>query len=306
MLKLAASKWLSEAEYGSLYRERVHELDAAVWSDVDAPLLDEARALLGPKPPSKAVKAANARAQAEGLPPLPDDEIRTYGHIVIDEVQDLSPMALRMTARRSLNGAMTVVGDLAQSTGQHAPRSWDDVLGHLPDRKPARITELTVGYRIPESIMDLANKVLAAAVPSLTPPRAVRTGESHARIIATNEADRAATIADLVRELRDTVDDGMVAVVTPASLTADVAAALGAAGIVVGNAAGRLAIDEAINVVPVSLVKGLELDAVVVVEPGRIIDEESQGLRALYVALTRSTKELAVVHADPLPDVLAR
>ena len=306
LLKLAASKWLSEAEYGSLYRERVHELDAAVWSDVDAPLLDEARALLGPKPPSKAVKAANARAQAEGLPPLPDDEIRTYGHIVIDEVQDLSPMALRMTARRSLNGAMTVVGDLAQSTGQHAPRSWDDVLGHLPDRKPARITELTVGYRIPESIMDLANKVLAAAVPSLTPPRAVRTGESHARIIATNEADRAATIADLVRELRDTVDDGMVAVVTPASLTADVAAALGAAGIVVGNAAGRLAIDEAINVVPVSLVKGLELDAVVVVEPGRIIDEESQGLRALYVALTRSTKELAVVHADPLPDVLAR
>ena len=100
--------------------------------------------------------------------------MRTYGHIVVDEAQDLSPMQLRMLTRRSLNGSMTVVGDIAQSTGAWAHADWDEVLRLLPDRRPSRRAELTVGYRIPAPNMALAARVLAEAAPELVPPRSVR------------------------------------------------------------------------------------------------------------------------------------
>jgi hypothetical protein len=87
-------------------------------------------------------------------------------------------MELRMASRRSLNGSMTIVGDIAQATGQHAPRDWSDVLRHLPDRRPSRIVELTVGYRIPEQIMVLASRILRAAAPGLVVPIAVREVKS--------------------------------------------------------------------------------------------------------------------------------
>ena len=95
------------------------------WTPADVALLDDAREVLGPRP-GRGGKIDDA------------DEIRTYGHIVIDEVQDLTPMQLKMAARRSLNGSMTVVGDIAQATGPLAPDDWDDVLAHLPDSKPSR------------------------------------------------------------------------------------------------------------------------------------------------------------------------
>ena len=99
-----------------------------------------------------------------------DDDVRTYGHIVVDEAQDLSPMQLRMLNRRSLNGSMTVVGDIAQSTGAWAHADWDEVLVHLPDRRPPRRAELTIGYRLPGTNMRLAAKVLDLAAPGLRPP----------------------------------------------------------------------------------------------------------------------------------------
>ena len=102
-----------------------------------------------------------------------DDEIRTYGHLVVDEAQDLSPMQLRMLTRRSLNGSMTVVGDIAQSTGAWAHADWDEVLRLLPDRRPSRRAELTVGYRIPAPNMELAARVLAVVV---TRPAAAPVG----------------------------------------------------------------------------------------------------------------------------------
>ena len=134
LLKLAGAKWFGDDGLASLHRPRVRDLDRVLWSDADAALLDEARSLLGPKPGRG--RATNGRSGDNGGEQA--DEIRTYGHIVIDEVQDLSPMELRMAARRSLNGSMTVVGDIAQATGVHAPRDWADVLAHLPDRRPAR------------------------------------------------------------------------------------------------------------------------------------------------------------------------
>ena len=124
LIRLAARGQLDDDEIELLARPRSAHVDDVVWTDADVPLLDEALELLGPKPARPGVEA---------------DEIRTYGHIVVDEAQDLTPMALRMLTRRSLNGSMTVVGDLAQATGAFAPDSWDDVLAHLPNRKPARV-----------------------------------------------------------------------------------------------------------------------------------------------------------------------
>ncbi len=133
--------------------------DAVAWTDADLALLDEARAVLGPP-----------RRQ-----PSDDDRPRSYGHIVVDEAQELSPMQLRMLGRRSLSGSMTIVGDVAQATGEWAPGSWDEVLAHLPSHKGNRITELTVNYRTPSEIMELAGRVLAVAAPGMSAPEAVRT-----------------------------------------------------------------------------------------------------------------------------------
>src|SRR6185436_1124276 len=121
--------------------------------------------------------------------------------------------------------------------------------------------------------------------------------------ISVDLATLAARVAELAGAESELVGEGNVAVVVPESLVAPVADALRAAGVDFGEAA-RGGLDAQVNLVPVRLVKGLELDSVIVVEPARIVAEEPQGLRALYVALTRSTRRLAVVHAEPLPDVL--
>jgi DNA helicase IV len=286
LLRLASGNRLTEEEQAALLIERGERVDDGRWSISDVPLLDEARQLLGPRPRSR-----------------DEDEVRTYGHIVVDEAQDLTLMQLRMLARRSLGGSMTVVGDIAQATGPWAPPSWNDVLAHLPSRKPPRVQELSIGYRTPASIMTLANKVLAAAAPELKPPRAVREGEEEPQIVGVEPSELATRVAALADAERALVGEGNVAVIVPDSLIGPMAEAMRAAGVEFGEAA-RLGIDAQVNLVPVRLVKGLELDSVIVVEPGRIVSEEPQGLRALYVALTRATRRLAVVHAEPLPDAL--
>ncbi len=292
LLKMAASRWLSAEEYESLHRPRAEDVSEVRWADADLALLDEARALLGPKP----VKGRLDEA----------DEIRTYGHIVIDEVQDLTPMQLRAVARRSLNGSMTIVGDLAQSTGPLAPANWDEVVSYLPTHKGNRIVGLSIGYRIPGLIMALANKVMLAATPTLRAPTAVRVGDAPPDVIPASSGSASApdgigtVLAAAVRDLLDDVGDGNVAVVMADSMADDVAAWLEEAGIDHGRAT-RTALASSVTIVPVSVVKGLEVDGVVVVEPSRIVREQHQGMRALYVALTRSTKRLTVVHAEPLP-----
>jgi DNA helicase IV len=286
LLRLASGSRLSELEQEALLIERGERIDDTRWTLSDVPLLDEARVLLGPRPRSR-----------------DEDEVRTYGHIVVDEAQDLTLMQLRMLARRSLGGSMTVVGDIAQATGPWAPPSWDAVLANLPSRKPPRVQELSIGYRTPASIMTLANKVLAVSDPGLKPPTAVREGEDEPIVLAVDATDLARRVAELAAAERDVVGEGNVAVVLPDSLIPAVADAMRVAGVDFGEAA-RVGLDAQVNLVPVRLVKGLELDSVVVVEPARIVAEEPQGLRALYVALTRATRRLAVVHAEPLPDAL--
>jgi DNA helicase IV len=291
LLRNAGRGLLSDDECEALVRPRSETVDQVVWTNEDAPPLDEARSLLGPKP--------RLRRTASD----PDDEVRTYGHIVVDEAQDLSPMQLRMLTRRSLSGSMTVVGDIAQSTGEWAHASWQEILDQLPDRRPPRRAELTVGYRLPAPNMALASRVLRVADPDLSPPSSIRE-DGDPPLIRRTDPDRLGevVVATTLDEL-DAVGSGNVAVIVPASMVDQVSAAFTDAGVEFGRAT-RHGLDVQITVVPVGLVKGLELDASVVVEPSAIVDEEAQGLRALYVALTRATKRLAIVHAADLPQAL--
>ena len=289
LLELAARGVLDESASMSLYRPRSESVDDVRWTPADVALLDDARDVLGPKP-GRDGKIDEA------------DEIRTFGHIVIDEVQDLTPMQLKMATRRSLNGAMTIVGDLAQATGPLAPTDWDDVLDHLPDRKPSRVIGLSVGYRIPGQIMELANKVMAAATPSLRAPQSVRIGDASPRFVRASGALGAA-VADEVRSITAELPNASLGVIAPDSMIDELSEHLTAAGVNHGTAT-RTGLDEGVTLVPVSVVKGLELDAVVVVEPARIAADHEHGMRSLYVALTRPTQRLSVVHADDLPEPL--
>ncbi|MCP4223268.1 MAG: AAA family ATPase [Actinomycetia bacterium] len=285
----SAARKLSDDEQVALYRPWHEEMDASrvVWTVDDVPVLDEARERLGPQAKRKA-----------------DDDFRTYGHLVVDEAQDLSPMQLRMLTRRSLNGSMTVVGDIAQSTGAWAHNSWDEILEHLPDRRPPRFAELTVGYRIPGPSMELAAKILTEAAPDLAPPVSVRSEGDHPVFVTAPSVEKlVSTVVETATAEAARPGIGNVAVICPQSAYEGVIEAFEDAGVRIGRAP-RDGLDRQITVVPVDLVKGLEVDGAVVVEPAAILAEEPQGARSLYVAATRATKRLTMVNALPLPDLI--
>ena len=290
LLKLAAQGILPESEYLLLHRERSESVADVRWTTADAALLDEARHLLGPKP------RRNGKIDDA-------DEIRTYGHIVVDEVQDLTPMQLRMVTRRSLSGSMTVVGDIAQATGPLAANDWNDVLEHLPTKKDPRVVGLSVGYRIPAQIMELADKVMLAATPGLRAPRSVREGDEGPAIIPVAAG---ASLVDAVVACAADVTargGGRAAIICAEDSIEEISNALNTAGIKHGlaRAAG---LDQDLSIVPATMAKGLELDDVIVVEPAAVVAEDPQGLRLLYVTLTRSTRSLSIVHQQPLPNAM--
>ena len=285
LIRSASGNLLNEDEQQLLYRPRNESVDEVAWTAADVALLDDAREALGPRP-NRSGKIDDA------------DEIRTYGHIVVDEVQDLSPMELKMVSRRSLNGSMTVVGDIAQATGPSAPSDWEDVLQHLPTRREPRVIGLSVGYRIPQQIMNLANCVMAAAAPGLRAPESVRQGDADPRIISTE--DVCSSVADEACRLSEELAGGSIAIVATDERCDELSDALDRNGITHGRAAAGLG--KGITVVPVSVVKGLELDGVIVVEPADIVESSDRGLRSLFVALTRSTRRLSVIHGRPLPE----
>ena len=286
LLRLAAAGVLSDDEVAALHRARSQALNAIPWTSADGPLVDEARVLLGPRRPANA-----------------DDEVRTYGHIVVDEAQDLTAMQLRMLARRSLSGSMTVVGDIAQATGPRAPADWDEVTTHLPDRRAGRVAELSVNYRTPGEVMELAGRVLSRVAPHLRPPLSVRSTGTPPAFRAVEPGRLAEEVAEATRQEGAQVGPGTVAVLTASSMVGGLADALGTVGVNFAHADGR-GLDAPVTLLPVGVAKGLEFDSVVVAEPARIVAEEAQGLRALYVALTRPTRRLTIGHAEELPDVL--
>jgi DNA helicase IV len=303
LVELAGRGLLSADEQRLLARPRSESADAVSWTEADLALLDEARALLGPsrrRPPGDRVYDQEPSAEEEAP--------RAYGHIVVDEAQDLSPMQWRMLGRRSLSSSMTIVGDIAQATGSWAPASWSEVLVHLPVRRGSRVVELTVNYRTPSEVMDLAGHVLEAAAPGMVAPQSVRSTGVPPRIVVAAAESLPAAVAAVVAEesalvLGESAQAGTVGVICPPSLLAPAGRALGDAGLAFGSLEAG-ALDDTVTLVAVGAVKGLEFDSVVVVEPSRIVSESAQGLRALYVALTRATRRLSIVHAEPLPEPL--
>jgi DNA helicase IV len=232
--------------------------------------------------------------------------VRAYGHIVVDEAQDLAPMAVRMLARRSISGSMTLVGDIGQATSVLAPAGWDDVLDLLPFRRPPRLTGLTVNYRTPAEIMAVALEVLAAAdLRGVPVPRSVRSLGRMPSVVHTETSELASVVAASAAEELAAVGDGTVAVIAPTDLIERLGWGLAGAGVPWGEP-DRSGLSAPVTLLPLVAAKGLEFDAVVVVEPAGIVAEAAQGLRALFVALTRTTRRLVVVHAAPLPESLAR
>jgi DNA helicase IV len=292
LIALAGHGVLTPDEVDLLYRPRSVSSGEVTWAQADVALLDEAAWLLGPV----SRRAAGERRQ------------RTYGHIVVDEAQDLSPMELRMVGRRSLSGSMTLVGDVAQATGPWAPSSWDDVMTNLPVRRGWRHVNLSVSYRAPAEVMALAAPVLGAALPGTVPPEPVRhTGQRPRLVPLPSEpgawsAGVARTVSEELGAVASTTlgEDGSLGVLVPAELLSEVRAALMAGGVAFGEV-GAGALDAQVSLLGIGDAKGLEFDAVVVVEPARIVATPPQGLRGLYVALTRCTRRLAIVAREPLP-----
>ena len=204
--------------------------------------------------------------------------------MIVDEAQDLTPMQLRMVARRARGGSVTILGDIAQATGPVVHDRWDDVLAHLDAAGTAEVAELRHAYRVPSEIMELALPLLDVVAPDVAPPIAFRTGAAGPRIERVDEDDL--VTAALREALALAAEEGLLAVILPDSLVPDLT--------------GHSAYDDGIPLLSPRGAKGLEFDHVVVVEPALIAEGET-GLRELYVALTRPTKTLVVVHARPLP-----
>ena len=251
------------------------ELKESGWSTADVPLLDESDWLVN------------------GLP------VR-YGHAVIDEAQDLSAMELRMVGRRTRESSMTILGDLAQATSAGSQSSWDDVLEALDRPRGATFRELTIGYRVPSEVMNFANRLLPLAAPGTTASRSVRASNEPPRIVASSGGYLLQDVEAEVRTLSKLWQT--VGIVCPETLVDRLAEALSESEIDAGTWASGL-LDKPVILLPPLAAKGLEFDAVVVVEPGLIMAED-MGARRLYVALTRAVQHLSIVHDAPLPDVL--
>ncbi|WP_239377131.1 ATP-binding domain-containing protein [Frankia sp. Cj5] len=326
---------------------------AAAWTPADVPLLDEAAELLGDPDADVAERAereADRERRAEqayaldvldglGLTGLVDaeavatgmaerwsgsrarrsavdhargDRSWTFGHLIVDEAQEVSPMLWRLLWRRCPMRSATLVGDLAQAATPGAARSWAEALApHIGDRW--RAEHLTVNYRTPLEIMDVAADVLAAQDPVARPPRSVRTTGRHPVALrvgtgtgtGTGTGALVSAVMDAAGHAAEDVGDGRVAVICPADLVEAVRAAFTTvpAGGMPGDADMLAA---TVVILTVTEAKGLEFDAVILVEPAAIVAASQRGLADLYVAMTRATQTLTVLHTDELPAVLHR
>ncbi|WP_084794755.1 HelD family protein [Actinokineospora bangkokensis] len=311
------------------------------WSPADAPLLDEAAELLGVDDrlarARRAAEERDARDYAQGVLDIlqmqddadPDiltaydlidahrlaqrteeedhrtaaeraaaDRSWTFGHVIVDEAQELSAMAWRVLMRRCPSRSLTLVGDVAQTGDLAGSTRWEDILGpYVEDRW--RLTELTVNYRTPAEIAEFATEVLAELGTSLAPPAPVR--ETGVLPWAQRTTSLAETAAQLAKE--EATAPGTVAVLVPESLVDEVGAAVKSA--VPDAAVGEHPeLESKVAVLTVREAKGLEFDSVLLVEPAAVVAASPRGLNDLYVALTRATQRLGVVHAEELPPAL--
>jgi DNA helicase IV len=245
---------------------------AARWSAADAFLIDEVAGLLQ-RPPS-------------------------FGHVVVDEAQDLSAMQCRALARRCPAGSATILGDLAQATAPGALADWPRTL-ELLGRDDAQIVSLTKGYRVPSEVLDFANRLLPVLGVDVSPATSIRHAAGSLRLRRTGRIGTETAAA--VTELLDL--DGSIGVIATDDDLGQAKRALTAGQIDVDSVDQGMA--ARVTLVPVTLCKGLEFDHVVVIEPAHIHDALARGAHWLYVALTRAVTTLTVVHQDELPGALA-
>nr|WP_203926407.1 AAA family ATPase [Virgisporangium ochraceum] len=245
---------------------------SARWTAADAVLIDEANGLL--------------------------DRPASFGHVVVDEAQDLSPMQCRAIARRSEHGSLTVLGDLAQGTAPWAAGTWAASLAHL-GKPGGRVVPLTTGFRVPAAVLVLANRLLPALAVDVPPAVSLRA-DGELRDVADPDVP-GATVAAVRRAL---AIEGSVGVIAPDAAVAGLRTALAEAGIETASA-DEVEAESRVTVLPATVAKGLEYDHVIVVEPADIASAEPRGLNRLYVVLTRAVSRLDIVHAKPLPDQLS-
>lgn len=271
-LARAAGGVLTADEQRVAVRKRAKDGSEEMWSAAELPIVDEAEALL-------------------------TGEVRRYGHVVVDEAQDLSAMALRVVGRRARRGSLTVLGDLAQATAPGALADWGAAVEQLGTTESVRRAELTIGYRLPAAILDYANQLLVHAAPHVAPARSARDEGDAPEIVECAADDLVGTVVAAASAISARVMT--TAVIAPVELHAPLLAG--------GLHAGGLG--EPLVLLDPPTAKGLEFDGVVVVEPSRIapagdIDGTREGTRLLYVALTRAVQHLTVVHSEPLPSAL--
>jgi DNA helicase IV len=275
LLKECAVGILNDVECQLLLRSKGKGLKRQAWAADDLALIDEADSLI-------------------------TGRSRTYGHIVVDEAQDLSPMQLRMLARRAPGGSLTILGDLAQATSAWQYDSWDEILQHLPTKAEVRRDELSLGYRAPGQVLDLASKLLPEAAPSVRPTRSIRRGRHEPRILPVGGAEL--LTAAITEAERLALAGFMVGVIFPLDRMAAIPKSITDRTDI--GLLDRDGMDRAITIVSAPAAKGLEFDAAVVVEPAEIAGTDIRGLRLLYIAMTRPIQHLSIVHAQPLPRAL--
>ncbi|GAA1576742.1 AAA family ATPase [Kribbella sancticallisti] len=265
----AAEGLLAADERARLFRS---SLDGEAWTRADLFCLDEVSFLL-------------------------NGDSMTYGHIVIDEAQDLSPMEARALARRCPSGSFTVLGDLAQATGVWVRDTWQELTEHLATAD-ASVHTLTIGYRVPAPALALAAKQLPLVSPDLEPPLSIRVGRGEPQIWQSSTEELLVEVMTLAERYRD--ESLTSGVLLPDALYDEALRVAGDQHIKVGDGRdGDFALE--VTLVPVSLCKGLEFDVVILVEPAAIAAQSVQGARQLYVAMTRCTQQLDVVHCEVLP-----
>jgi DNA helicase IV len=231
-----------------------------------------------------------------------DDRTWVFGHIIVDEAQELSPMAWRLLMRRAPSRSMTVVGDVAQTGDLAGTTTWDQVFEPYVAQR-WRLAELTVNYRTPAEIMAVAADVLASVDPSLPTPRSVRSSGVAPWARRVEPAALTGELVSTVRRELAELGEGRLAVLVPAAREAALGRELVAA--MPEAAVGEQPdLRNQVVLLTVKQAKGLEFDSVLAVQPDEVVAESPRGLSDLYVAVTRATRRLGVLHTGDLPKEL--
>ena len=332
LIASASRDILDEADQKILLKERAESVEEVQWTDHDLGLIDECDALCGPVSSARGKKkgagyngdvenasrvigelglsgymTADELAQrynsGEQTYDMTSDEIRTFGHILVDEAQDLTPMQWRMIGRRAQPMSMTIVGDFAQASLPGACTNWDEVIAILSgvNRCSAQTVLLSINYRTPAEVMDLAHDIMREVSPELAETAAVREVGQAPRVLSV--PNPLAHVKDCVAIARE--QGGTIAVIAHEDKHEQLVAELAEFS---ANNDPSLAIDAPVGVLKASDAKGLEFDHVIVVDPHAIVGDvrRPSGWKSLFVTLTRATQTLSVLLDETHHDRLAK